>query len=294
MKGLTTVIVALIVIVCAGVAGTAYALKAVDNADAMRNYSNVVDVKDFTGISAANAIDVFYTQGAKSPVKIVATERLLQYVEVSVSNGTLELRMSEKYNDSSNKLRRKGDKVQIYVSAPSVSRFDANTAATINCTGNLKVSGKLHAIASTSGDLKLGVVEAESADVDGSTSGDVVMESLSLTGDALLDASTSGDVTLKKMQARKVKAVASTSGDVTLGDATIYSLTAESSTSGDVTVKGRGTTLDVDCSTGGDFNGKDFVVEDATVQASVGGDAYVNAVRCNASTSLGGSVKNYN
>lgn len=294
MNKIAVVLSVLIFCVCAGALSTAYAIKAAGDTSELNTYSSKVSVSDFDAIDASLSIDVYYTPGAKKPVSISAEERVLPYVKVSVSGRTLELTMDKKYaNDNTGKIRRKNDKIKIYVTAPEVKSFDASTSATIICDGELNGIDKLTAVASTSGDVKLGRVNASSAKIDASTSGDVRIDALVLSGNADMDASTSGDVVIGKLVASAVTANASTSGDVTVKDANVKSLNADCSTSGDVSVSGRGSCLNVECSTGGDFNGRNFQVEDATAGASLGSEAKVNAVRCNSRTSLGGSVSNH-
>ena len=73
----------------------------------------------------------------------------------------------------------------------------------------------------------------------------------------------------------------------------VKNLNASVSTSSEVEMKGVAGKITVKVETGGSFEGAGLVSQEADVNASVGGSADVNAVRCNASSSVGGNVKNH-
>lgn len=296
MNKITVTLLVLLSLALAGV-GASFALQASSYPMSSgkgnpTEYTRDVNVGNFNAIDASISIDVHYTPSQKTSVRIVATERLLQYVEARVNSGTLTLTMSKEYVNGNNKLRRKGDKVTVYVTAPQISSFTASTSADIKCSVPLTGIKKLKVDASTSGDISLGSVQADEAVVYASTSGDVDIKSLEVKS-LKADASTSGDIGIDRLKADVVSADASTSGDLEIEYARIVSLNSSASTSGEVKIDGQAKGIKVKVETGGDFKGSDLISQDAEVDASVGGSAYVNAVRCNASSSVGGSVKNY-
>lgn len=295
MNKIAVTLVILLALAIAGV-GASFALQAStgyadsDNTD-LTEYTHEVKVGDFNAIDASISIDVYYTPGQKTSVKVVTTERLMQYVRASVSDGTLKLTMSREYSNG-NKLRRKGDKVKVYVTAPSVNSFIASTSADIKCSAPLTGMKKIRVEASTSGDVSLENVQADEAVLEASTSGDIDISVL-MVSSLKADASTSGDISLDKLVADKASVSASTSGDMECEKVNVKNLNASVSTSSEVEMKGRAGKIIVKVETGGSFEGAGLVSQEADVNASVGGSADVNAVRCNASSSVGGSVKNH-
>ena len=291
MNKIAITLVVLLTLAIAGV-GVSFALQAssypnVSGSRDLTEYTHEVKTGSFNSIDASISIDVYYTPGSKTSVKIVTTERLLKYVEAGVSSGTLNLTMSKEYANGNNGLRRKGDKVKVYVTAPQVNSFIASTSADIKCSSPITGIKKLKVDASTSGEISLSRVQATDAVVYASTSGEVDIESLE-SNMFKANASTSGEIDIDNLVADKVSADASTSGDVNTA-----ALNASASTSGEVKMEGKAKEIKVDVATAGEFNGSKLISQEAEVNASLGGTAYVNAVRCNASNSLGGSVKNY-
>lgn len=296
MNKIAITLVALLTLAIAGV-GVSFALQASSYPDVsgsrdLTEYTHEVKTGSFNAIDASISIDVYYTPGSKTSVKIVTTERLLKYVEAGVSSGTLNLTMSKEYANGNNGLRRKGDKVKVYVTAPQVNSFIASTSADIKCSSPITGIKKLKVDASTSGEISLSRLQATDAVVYASTSGEVDIESLE-SNMFKANASTSGEIDIDNLVADKVSADASTSGDVKVDCVNTAALNASASTSGEVKMEGKAKEIKVDVATAGEFNGSKLISQEAEVNASLGGTAYVNAVRCNASNSLGGSVKNY-
>ncbi len=258
----------------------------------LTEYAHTVTTGDFKGIDASLSVDVEYTRGRLSPVKVVASERVLPYVTVEVKKGVLKVGMKNEYTRERKKFPGKNEKVKVYVTAPDVCSFSASTSADIVCKSALTGLNKLNVNASTSGDVKLGHVGAEVVELNASTSGDVKIEKIEATEKVSAGVSTSGDVAVGSIAAKSVVIDAATSGDFSCKNLSCDMMDVSVNTSSDVDVAGTAVKLGVSADTSGDFNGGKLLVQDATVKASTGGSATVNAVRCNSKTSSGGSVKN--
>lgn len=279
--------ITLLILVAAALAGVGMSFAVDKN---ISEYDHEVNVGNFHGIDASISVEVEYTRGPLSPVRIVTTEQLMPYVVAEVNGGVLKLGMKKEYTRK-HKVRWKDDKVKIYVTAPDVRSFSASTSADIVCLSALSGIDKLTVEASTSGDVKLGRVSAGSAVIDASTNGDVNIEKLDARS-VKAEASTSGDISIESVTASTVDLGAYTSGDFKAGNLNCDKMTASVATNGDMELKGRAGNLTVEAATGGDFDGAKLRVEDAYATASVGGSATVNAVRCNSKNNMGGSVKN--
>ena len=293
------VVLTLLVLVAAAIAGVGISFAVENSFLSDRDYKNgngtvyahTVATGDFHSIDASMSVDVEYTCGALAPVKVVASERVLPYVTVEVKSGVLRVGMKKEYMQERKKKFGKEDKVRVYVTAPAVRSFSASTSADIVCKSDLAGIDKLTVNASTSGDVKLKSVGAKSATLDACTSGDIEIDRLEGAGAVKAVAATSGDVAVRSMAVKSLIISCSTSGDFSCKNISCDSLEADVSTSGDVVVAGTAGTLKAEANTSGDFNGGKLLVENATAMAT-GGSVTVNAVRCNAKTSSGGTVKN--
>lgn len=291
---------ALLVLVAAAIAGVGISFAVENNLmsdsssekGSLAEYVHTVKTGDFHSIDASMSVDVEYTRGALAPVKVVTGESVLPYVTVEVKRGVLELGMKKEYTQRRRKLFGKDAKVKIYVTAPNVNSFSASTSADITCKSALTGLDKLTVEASTSGNVKLGRVSANSVKLEATTSGDVKIEKLEVADRIYAGASTSGDVSVSSIAAKNLEIDAATSGDFSCNGLNCNKLVVSVNTNSDVDVEGTAVTLAVDAATGGDFNGGKLRVQDATATASTGGSATVNAVLCNSKSDSGGSVKN--
>lgn len=92
----------------------------------------------------------------------------------------------------------------------------------------------MDADASSSGDVKISEVTAESVNAQADSSGDIILSGI--TDTAYLSASSSGNVSAQRLKANQVTAKASSSGDVSCH--AVESLNATVSSSGSVNYKG--------------------------------------------------------
>ncbi|MGH2553844.1 MAG: head GIN domain-containing protein, partial [Chitinophagaceae bacterium] len=79
----------------------------------------------FSKIDVGGNIDVYVKQDSVSAVRIEADENLLEYIHITVDDGTLDIRNEEGYNLSSVK------GIKVYVSGPSFRYLEASGACNI-------------------------------------------------------------------------------------------------------------------------------------------------------------------
>ena len=142
-------------------------------------------VNPFTNVDVRGGIDVYVRQDSVSSVKIEADENLLEYVQVTVDAGTLDIREERGFNLRSTR------GIKVFVSGPSFKHFEASGACDIYSENQLNspepISIDLSGACDVKMDLKTPAINVELSgagkitlkgetkdfDVDGSGSTDV-------------------------------------------------------------------------------------------------------------------------
>jgi hypothetical protein len=79
----------------------------------------------FTGVDVSGNIDIYVRQDSVVSVKIETDENLLEYVQITVSGGTLDIQSEKGFN------LRPSKSIKVYVSGPSFKHFEASGACDI-------------------------------------------------------------------------------------------------------------------------------------------------------------------
>ena len=234
-----------------------------------KNYvTKKVNVGSFNAISTSSSVDVIYTQSSGGQnVEIYAPDNLVDYIDVRVEGGVLEVGFKSPRNNFSINGKHKKE---VRVSAPAVNSLKASSSGDIIIKNGLKTSGKVTVKASSSGDVTGSTISCDDFAATANSSGDVILEKVSCTnfsadasssGDVSADASSSGDVILAgicenasyrasssgDVKAKGMKAVNVTASASSSGDVECYvtgSLTAKASSSGEVAYKGNPKDID--------------------------------------------------
>jgi len=142
-------------------------------------------VGDFSGVTGMGSINIIVTDGPSNSFRIEADENLLEYIETSNNNGTVEVYTREGYN-----INPKSG-IRVYATAPAFHRLDVSGSGTIKSTGKINGRDELHTEVSGSGDIQL-EVDAPRIEAEISGSGSVTMTGN--TKDFSAQVSGSGDV----------------------------------------------------------------------------------------------------
>jgi hypothetical protein len=142
-------------------------------------------VGDFSGVTGMGSINIIVSNGPSSSLRIEADENLLEYIETTNNNGTVEVYTREGYN-----INPKSG-IRVYATAPAFHRLDVSGSGTIKSTGKINGKNELHTEVSGSGDIKL-EVDAPRIEAEISGSGSVTMAGN--TKDFSAQVSGSGDV----------------------------------------------------------------------------------------------------
>jgi hypothetical protein len=184
-------------------------------------------IGDINGVELHNSFDVILTEGSPSNVKIEAEENIIQYIDLQVENGILNIRTQDNVS-----LRTK-KAVKIYVTAPSFTRIRNTGSGDITSETRISNDSELRISSTGSGDIKLDV-DAPEVDVNCTGSGNVKLsgESKKFNGDV----TGSGDIRAMDLMAEEASAKVTGSGNID-----IYSslkVNASITGSGDIRYKG--------------------------------------------------------
>ncbi|MEQ9591839.1 MAG: head GIN domain-containing protein [Cyclobacteriaceae bacterium] len=199
--------------------------------------SEVRNVGSFSGIKAAEAVDVYLKKGASASVRVEVDGVDLSDVLTEVSGDYLKIHMR------SGNYRRTN--VKAYVTYVSLSKISASSAANVFSDGAIN-SKSLDISASSAATIELSI-EAGDVLADVSSAGDIVLEGKARSLDA--DASSAGDIDAYALESEVVRARASSAGSVKV--TAVKELDAKASSGGDVRYRGNPMKTNTDSSSGG-------------------------------------------
>ncbi len=262
------------------------------NASADKKVMNVKS--SYTALHVATAANVVYTpeSSKQTVIEIIGPAEKINWVDVSVSNNTLHIRVKEDKDGSRNGYRIKG--VTINVNGPLVRSFRASSSGKItsstwfefrkstvslnaSSSGEIKLanisSPAIVANASSSGEIDIKSANSPSINLSASSSADIEIKSVqgkSLTAKA----SSSADIEISTIAATTVTLAASSSADVEVKNITAEKLNASASSSGDIKVIGTVDRALLSASSGGDVDAKNLSYSHSTIRSSSGGSVY--------------------
>lgn len=189
-----------------------------------------LDLNEFVCVQASSSIDIYYTQGPDSKIKIDAPKHLIDYVVATVERGVLIITFDTK--GESVQLSPE-DTIDINVSGPHANGFYSKSSGNIIIENDIKEDGKIEFESSSSGDIKvIGTVSCNELVAEAQSSGDVGVHVARCT-DMHLKATSSGDIRIKDCQTRNITAESASSGDISIYGYTIHA-TLNAKSSGDI------------------------------------------------------------
>lgn len=199
--------------------------------------SEVRKLASFTGVKAAEAVDVYLKKGEKESVRVEASGTSLSNVITEVDGSYLRIHMREgSYRDRN---------VKAYVTYVTLEKISCSSAANIFSEGTIKVSS-MDISVSSAGTIELsldaGVVRA-----DASSAGDIVLEGK--TKSLEVGASSAGEVDAYNLESEVVYARAASGGSAKVH--ATRELTATASSGGDVRFHGNPMKTNTNSSSGG-------------------------------------------
>jgi hypothetical protein len=210
-------------------------------------------VSNFNSISSSGGFNVYVKIDGTESLKITGDEDIINDIETTVSNGKLKIGTKDKisWRLFNNK------KVDIYITAKSLSGLTSSGSGNIKLDGNL--TGNAEIRASGSGSITAAVNASElqialsgSGNVSSSINTKELTASVSGSGgmnlsgnvtNANIKVSGSGNLRAKDLKADVVSASVSGSGNINI--TAEKTLTAQTSGSGRITYSGNATTVDI-------------------------------------------------
>ena len=194
-------------------------------------------VGSFSGVKAAEAIDVYLKKGEKESVRVEVTGTRLSDVITEISGSYLKIHME---NGSYRKTI-----VKVYVTYVKLDKIYASSASNVFSEGPIKASAmdiSVSSAATVEVSLDAGDVSA-----DVSSAGDIVLEGKCRSLE--VEASSAGDIDAYRLESENVRARASSAGSIKL--TATKELDARASSGGDVRYRGNPLKTNTDSSSGG-------------------------------------------
>ena len=205
--------------------------------NAVSQQTETRDVGSFSGVKAAEGIDVFLKQGDKEEVKVEVTGTDASNVITEVSGSYLKIhRRDGRYRDL---------QAKVYVTYVELDKLSASSAGSIFSESGIQANS-IEISASSAGSVEV-AIDAESAEISSSSAGDVELKGRAK--EISVEASSAGQIDAYDLLADKVEAEASTAGSVKVN--VKESLNARASTGGSVRYRGNPDRLNSNSSTGG-------------------------------------------
>lgn len=199
--------------------------------------SEVRSVGSFTGVKAAEAIDVYLKKGDKESVRVETNGARLSDVLTEVSGSYLKIHMK----DGSNR----NEYVKVYVTYVEIKKLSASSASNIFSEGTIR-SSSVDISVSSAASVEL-AIEAKTSIVEASSAGDVVLEGKVKSLE--VEASSAGDIDAYGLESEIVKAGASSAGSIKVN--VTKQLDAHASSGGSIRYRGTPARTNTGSSSGG-------------------------------------------
>lgn len=191
----------------------------------------------FTGVKAAEGIDVYLKKGDKESARVEVNGTSPDNVITEVSGSYLKVHMRD------GSFRHVDAKV--YVTYVKIDKLSASSAGSIFSEGTIK-AGEMEISASSAGNIEVSI-EANEVEINASSAGEVELKgkAKSLTADS----SSAGEIDADDVESENVNAEASSGGSVKINVA--KSLEAHASSGGTIRYKGNPDRNNTSSSSGG-------------------------------------------
>ena len=193
---------------------------------------------DFSELEASSGVNVYVTQGPKSPIRIEAEDNLIELVKFQESGDALKVSLT--------RCIRAKNPVNVYVSSDTITKFDAVSSAKIIGENEI-TADNLEIDANSAGEVSL-EIDAQNVVVESSSAAKIYLDG---TADNLeVEATSAGYVYAFELKADEVIANANSAGIVQVY--AIDKLDATANSAGKIQYKGMPSGIIVDENSGGD------------------------------------------
>lgn len=199
--------------------------------------SEVRTLSSFTGVKAAEAVDVYLKKGDKESVRVETTGTSVSNVITEVSGSYLKIHMKEG--------NYKNRTVKVYVTYVSLTKISASSASNVFSDGTIKTSS-LDVSVSSAASIEISV-DTQRLSADASSAGDIVLEGRATSIE--VEASSAGDIDAYGLESEEANASASSAGSIKISVS--KELEARASSGGSIRYRGSPGRTNTDSSSGG-------------------------------------------
>jgi hypothetical protein len=197
------------------------------------------NVGSFSGVKAAEGIDVYLKQGDKESVKVEVTGSSIKTSDVltEVSGSYLKVHLKDG--------NHKNIDVKVYVTYVNLDKLSASSAGSIFSEGKIKAN-TMEISASSAGTIEV-TVEANQVEASSSSAGDIELKGKAKS--ISVDASSAGEIDAYDLESDSVDAEASSGGSVKVN--VNKNLDAHASSGGSIRYRGNPDKSITESSSGG-------------------------------------------
>lgn len=200
--------------------------------------SQTRSVSPFTGVKAAEGIDVYLTKGEKESVRVEVTGTKLENIITEVSGSYLKVHMRD------GNYRGHVD-AKVFVTYVKIDKLSASSAGSIFSEGTIDAN-TLEVTSSSAGNVEV-TINAGSVEVSASSAGEAELKGKAKS--ILAEASSAGEIDAYDLEAQKVDAQASSAGSIKVN--VTEELDAHASSGGSIRYRGNPNKSITDSSSGG-------------------------------------------
>lgn len=195
-------------------------------------------ISAFTGVKAAEGIDVYLTKGEKESVRVEVTGTKLENVITEVSGSYLKVHMRD------GNYRGHVD-AKVYVTYVKIDRLSASSAGSIFSEGTI-AANTLEISTSSAGNVEVSI-NAGAVEVSASSAGEAELKGKAKS--LVADASSAGEIDAYDLEAEKVEVEANSAGSVKVN--ATEELDAQANSGGSIRYRGNPNKSITNSSSGG-------------------------------------------
>jgi len=179
----------------------------------------------FTAINVGGGFDVELRIGSPTEVTVEADDNLIKYVETSVKDGQLRIRLDDMNVHDAH--------LKVLITAPSINGIDASAGASVEVKDELRSDGSVRLHASSGADIK-SALDAPETDLGASSGGEVNVSGRTKTIKAVV--SSGSTIEAKDLLSENAEVEASSGGSASVHAS--LQLNAKASSAGNITYRG--------------------------------------------------------
>lgn len=215
----------------------------------------------FHAISVSDNIDIHYTKGAAVKITLKAPRHLIGQIKTDVKADELKV-----YTEGETKLKS-GEKLQVFVTAPSVSTFTASDNADIHVESPINAD-KLTVTVRDNSDFKALNITASEIDFRSRDNSDIKVRGTVLARKASLAARDNSEIKAARLEVHDLTMNASDNSEIKGSDTKATTLTARASDNSEIELAGSAVNVTLSASDMSEIDAEELNAQDGTATAT--------------------------